>query len=335
MEVMRGKWLLIAGAVIMMAIAAGALSVWRQDLAKKAVATAPQPSPGPPPGAEIVLTGKVQAVHIVEVPASIEGIVNVLHVEPGQEVYEGQLLASIKNTRLESARDLAEHELERAQTRLTGFEGAILTARLEASRATADATRSRGEFERVEKLFQRQKVLQGEGATPKLVFEKAQQDFLAIQTEYDGLKRLAAAMDDRVTTLIREIDAARRSLNEKSEEADLTKSDLAATEVHAPVDGIVLAIKGEVGSEIDRNRQDFFQIATNLGDLEVALDPDPDLLKRLQPGEPVLVFLTEANNEALPGTLSAIRGAQAIVDFKSPSLAIKPGLSAQVRLKIK
>ncbi len=335
MEVMRGKWLLIAGAVIMMAIAAGALSVWRQDLAKKSAAAAPKVYIGPPPGAEIVLTGKVRGVHIVEVPASIEGIVDVLHVETGQEVYEGQLLASIKNTRLESARDLADHELERAQNRLTGLEGAVIAARLEASRATADATRSRGEFERSEKLFQRQKSLLSEGATPKLVYEKSQKDFLAIQTEYQGLKALAASMDERVSTIVREIDTARRSLNEKSEEAELAKSDLASTEVHAPVDGIVVAIKGEVGSEIDRNRKDFFQIATDLGDLQIALDPDPDLLKRLQPGEPALVFITEANNEALPGTLSAIQGAQAIIDFKSPSLAIKPGLSAQVRLKIK
>jgi multidrug resistance efflux pump len=335
---MKGKWLLASGVVILLAIAAGALWVWRQDHAKKAApreAAAQQTPAALAPGAEISLSGKVQATHVVEVPAAIEGAIDVFHVEVGQEVYEGQLLASIKNTTLESSRDLAAQELEQVQTRVINLDSSIISARLEASRAAADASRSRSEFERQQKLFQRQQLLYREGATPRLTYERTQKDFLAAQDEFNAMQGVAAGQDEKVASLTREAETARRILSDKHAELERAKSDLAATEVHAPVDGIVLARRGEPGLEVSREVKDLFQIATDLGSLQVVLSPEPPMLARIEPGEPALVFLAEVANEPLAGIVSAVKDNQVLVDFESPTPAIKPGLTAQVRLKIK
>jgi multidrug resistance efflux pump len=142
-------------------------------------------------------------------------------------------------------------------------------------------------------------------------------------------------MDDRVRSLLSEAERLRKQLNDKEAELEQTKSDLAATEVHSPVDGIIIARKGEQGKEVDRNTKDLFVIATELSDMQVTVEPEPPLLARLAAGQPAIVILSEANNEPLPAQLSEIKGTQVIIDFKSPTTEIKPGLTAQVRLKIK
>ena len=69
--------------------------------------------------------------------------------------------------------------------------------------------------------------------------------------------------------------------------------------------------------------------------MDVAVEPEPPVLQRLEPGMPAVVIMAEANNDALPGQISAIKGTQVLVEFNSPSLAIKPGLTAQVRVRIR
>jgi multidrug resistance efflux pump len=252
----------------------------------------------------------------------------------GQDVFEGQLLARIKNTALESALDRAQLEFERAQTRVSNLDGALIAARLEAARASADSTRSRQDYEKMEKLYLRQQLLHREGATPRLTFEKAQKDYLASKDEYESLAELAARTDDRVRIMVSEIDAARKTLEEKSDELDHAKADLLATEVHSPLDGILVARRGEAGSEINRSIQDLFQIAVELGSLEVVLEPEPPALTRILAGQPASVRVAETGNEPLQGTVREVRGTQVFVEFTSPNPAIRPGLTAQVTIRI-
>src|SRR5690349_297977 len=136
---MRGKWILFAGVTILLAVAAGALSLWRQSAApkveapRKPVAT---PAVNPP---EVSLPGKVQAQRVVSVPAPIDGTIEAFSADVGQDVFEGQLIAQIRNTKVDSTLELATAEVDKAQARVTSTEGEITAGRLESSRASADA----------------------------------------------------------------------------------------------------------------------------------------------------------------------------------------------------
>ena len=140
-----------------------------------------------------------------------------------------------------SARDLARSELERAQSRLTNLEASVVAARLEASRAGADASRSRSDFDAAEKAYLRQQLLYREGATPRLVFEKAERDYLRAKSEYETLAAVAKASDQRVDALLKDVDAARKNLAGKTADLEDADADLLAAEVHSPVDGMVVA----------------------------------------------------------------------------------------------
>src|SRR5947209_5004286 len=158
---MRGKWILFAGITILLAVAAGAISVYRQQRSQRKSLTptrSAQP-PAAPSVSDVSLTGLIQPQRVVNVPTPIDGIVESFGAEIGQDVFEGQIIAHIRNTRLDSAVQGATLELERAQAKVQELEAAIVAARLESSRAAADAARSKSEFDRADKAYQRQQML--------------------------------------------------------------------------------------------------------------------------------------------------------------------------------
>src|SRR4030095_5963129 len=195
----------------------------------------------------------------------------------GQEVFEGGVLARISNQALETADESARSSLELAQSRVDKAGAAILAARLEATRARADAVRARGEYDRAPRTYQRQKTLHSQGATPRLSDEKSEREYQASQAESESLENLARVAEDRVGELIKEQEAAKRTLEEKLQEDEEGKENMAGAEVRSPVDGVVVERKGEVGKELAQQDQaELFRIAVNLAELQVRLHPDAE-----------------------------------------------------------
>ena len=132
---LRGKWVLFGGVTILLAAAAGALQVYRQRVTHRPVAAAVVTQAAGPVASEVSLAGVIDAQSVVKVAAPIEGIVESFGAEAGEDVFEGQLIAHIKNTRLDSAVEAAQLETDRLQARVHELEAAIVAARLEMSRS--------------------------------------------------------------------------------------------------------------------------------------------------------------------------------------------------------
>ncbi len=326
----RGRWLLFTGTVVLIGVGAGALSLLRRPSRPAQPKNAVAPVFGP----EIGFTGRVQARNLVPVAATTDGTVEEFTVEVGQDVFEGQLLARIRNTTLESAVEQAQADFDRAQSRVTTLEANLIASRLEASRADADRSRARAEAEKAEKLYLRQQLLHKEGATPRLVFEKSQKEYQALKAEHNSLAELAVRTDERTRSLVKEIDAARKTLEEKSEDLDLAKEELQAAEIHSPVDGILVTRRADPGAAVNQSMKDLFQIAVDLSSLEVVVEPEPPALARIRAGQPATVRLAEMSNEPVQASVREVKGTQVFVEFTSPNPAIRPGLTAQVTIRI-
>src|SRR5258705_283131 len=118
-------WLVASAAIILAAIGAGALTVlWREHTkpAQKAAVAPVAPVLGP----DVSLEGKIQALRVVEVPAPVEGTVDVFHVDIGQEIFEGQLLAQIHSDSLTGAEEHATQLADHARNRLNDLEASII-----------------------------------------------------------------------------------------------------------------------------------------------------------------------------------------------------------------
>lgn len=330
---MRGKWVLFGGIAILVAVAAGALSVWKRQAAAPA-APPVAAAPALPPGTEISLPGKVEAREVVGVQAPSDGTIAEYLVIVGEEVFEGQLIARIGSPALEGEREKAKEVAERAQERVNALESQMLAARLDASRGQAETARIQDDYSRTERVARRQEMLHAQGATPRLTYEKAQKDFAAAKAEYETSTARAKAGEARVAALTKEIEAAKKTLEDRNAELEEADGNLQATQMHAPVDGVVLERKGEAGTEVKLGEDNVFRIATDLGQLQVVLEPAPPVLAKLQAGQAALVILAELAAEPLTAEISRIEKGKVYVLFGSPDPAIKPGVTAQVRIRL-
>ncbi len=332
----RGKWLLFGGITVLVAVAAGAIVVWRQSA--KPVKPAAPVAVIPPvmfDGNEVSLQGRIRARKVVTVGAPIDGLIDNLFVEEGQEVYEGQLLGRIRNGKLESEQESANLELEKVQGRLQTLEASQLAARLEASRATAEAQRAKSDLDRAERGYQRQASLMKEGATPRLQFEKADRDYKNARTDFENLDAVGRAAEDRVAANAREIDRQRQVLSDRAKATEEAKDAVGEGEMTSPTDGLVIARKGSPGDQVTvGGNTDMVQIAVDTTSLEVVLEPPPPVLARIKPGQMAAVRIAERIGEALAGGVARVEGTQVVVQFLSPSTAIKPGLTAQVTIRL-
>ena len=325
---MHRKWPLAGGLALLVLAAAIAWGWYSRGRPKPVQARSEIARPAAQPS-EISLQGKIQARNVVNIASPINGIVEQYLVNVGEEVFEGEVLAHIKNPELDSAEQTARADAERAQAHITDLEAQLIAARLEVSRARSDAVRAKADYERTQKAYTRQKQLLDAGATPRLTFEKAEQDYQNAKAEYEGLSGVAQGADDHVTSLAKEIENAKAMVQSKSKDLDNAEAQLAGGELRSQVNGVLVARRGQPGDRVDQSMKDLLQIAVDLSDLQVVVDAEPRIAEQIRTGQPAVILIAEAPS-AIEGAVREIKGGQVFVDFTSPSAVIKPGLTAQV-----
>lgn len=212
-------------------------------------------------GAYVVSRDAVLRGHIAEVGAQLDGVVKSVHVDTGDEVVAGQVVARLEDRQIEAKRMRAASQLEKARRELEveGLAIANERARLQSSLrgVSADLSAARAEMRAAESRAQealRRLELQRSLAREGLVAEErvraaetelrtaralaaasraqsksavAGQDLAA--TDYDGL----AVREKRVSVLESEIAALEAELR-------LAEANLDGAIIRAPDDGAVI-----------------------------------------------------------------------------------------------
>jgi HlyD family secretion protein len=329
---MRGKWVLLSVAAVLAGVAVGALSLWHR-----------RPAPALPvraPGSavllvnQVTLSGTIRPQHIVGVGAQVAGVIDAFAVDLGQDVYQGEVLARIGSQGLDSSREAAASAVDHAQEQVNRADTAVAGARLEQSRADAEAQRARFAMERAETAFSHQQLLFSQGATPRLVYEKAQKEYDSARTEFNVMDKAAHAAAESVQSVLQEVASAQKILADENQRLQESQAAFEAADVRSPVDGLLVGRNGEVGKSAQEFGDNLFQIATDTYSLEVAVEPQPPVLKRLRPGQPALVLVPDLGTPGITGDIKEIKGAQVVVEFNSTIPAIRPGMVADVRFKL-
>ncbi|HVX66648.1 MAG TPA: efflux RND transporter periplasmic adaptor subunit [Bryobacteraceae bacterium] len=328
---MRGKSLIVAGLLVCAALAAAVFFTLRRTAHPAPAGATPQPAPVP---AEIVLPAQIRAQHVVPVPVPVEGSIETLLVEVGEQVYEGQLLGRIRNTALEADQQSAASELERLQTRLNQLESQLILTRADASSARSDAARLQAELERAQRAYQRQQMLFKEGATPRLVYEKSATDYEAAKRASDTASDLARGAGERLEAATRNVDAARRQAADVNATLDRARAAAEAAEIHSPVTGLVVGRTHRAGDDVTPDVQDLFRIASDVTALEAVIDPPAPVLGHIRAGQEAVLTVAETPDPVV-APVAEVQGSQVLVRFTSPSPAVRPGSTAQVRIKVR
>ena len=326
---MRAKWIVTSFAIAGSLTAGGFwLHHRKREAAPVTVSASTLVLPAP-----VTLNGKIRAVHITPVVVNVPGNIDHFEANIGDEVYEGQVLAEIGSTGLETARSDAAAAVGKAQKYVEDVQGSVAAAQLEASRAHADAERARAALDRAGKVYDRQKMLMQAGATPRLTYEKAEHDYESAREDWEAVNKADRAAAQQVQEMQKSLENAKRILADKSQELEDAESAVAAGTIESPVDGVVVGRNGEAGQPVGELHGELFEIATDLYDLEVMVEPKPEIRKTIRPHQPALVIIPDLQNTGYPGEVKAIQDAQVVIGFQSPTPAIRPGMPAEVRLR--
>jgi len=323
------RWIIVGG-IVLLAAAACAVIALRARKPKPVHVTA---APPPVIATEANLTGRVVPRTIVSVGAPIEGVIDGYFLDVNQPVYKDQLLGRIRNPEGESTVQQAQLALDTAETRVTTLSGQQLSAKLEVSRAEANQSRARNDLDRLEKNYQKQKGLWDAGATPRLVFEKAEKDYNDAKDAIEKQGTAAKDAEARATQIASDIDTANRAVAQATTALERAKTDLSKGEIHSPADGIILARKGAANDPVDLTAKDLIQIATELTQLQITLTPSPADLTRIHAGQAASIRVPELSPDEIPGKVREVSASQITVEFTSPSPATKLDLIGQVKIK--
>jgi multidrug resistance efflux pump len=266
--------------------------------------------------------GRVEARHTVPVSVSIAGEVDSFSADVGQDVFEGQILGRIANEGLQTGRDNAQRIVQSAEAKLGTLETAISAARLEAARAHTESVRAADDLNRASKEYDRQKMLHKAGATPRNTYERSEKDYEAARSETEGSADIARRADERVEQAVKEYDNTRKTLEDKRKELEEVQTALAATEVHAPVGGVIVARQGEIGKTLTQQEASaLFLIATDISALQAVFPVDP----AMKVGDTVMLTFGDASTEPLRAIIRQIKNGEATAEFTSANPAIRPG----------
>lgn len=285
-------------------------------------------------------SGYVVAHHKIAVGAKVMGRVAWIGVEKGDRVQEGQVLVRLEDSEFRAQVNQAQANLAAAQARLDRLRTGSrpeekLKDKAAVLQAEANLKNAEGEYQRAEALFR-------SGVASKSEYDRAlaQRDTAAALVQ---AARQSSAMTD-IGPRKEDISAADAEVRQMKAALDYANTQLAATEIKAPVTGTVLERIVERGEMVSPSafggsgaRTSVVDLA-DLTDLQVELDISQTDFARLTPSQraeiipeayPNLRF-TGFIEEIAPEANRAKSTVQVKVKVENPNEQLRPEMNARV-----
>jgi HlyD family secretion protein len=337
----RSPKLLLLGVAVVLALAALGY-IFLFSTAKTISAAPVRVETGAASAGESVLSasGYVVAHHKIAVGAKVMGRVAWIGVEKGDTVQSGQTLVRLEASEFEAQVNQAKANLAAAQAQLDRLRTGSrpeekLKDKAAVMQAEANLKNAEAEYQRTEALFR-------SGVASKAEFDRA------LAQRDSAMATVQAARQSSTMTDIgprkEEITAAAATVNQMKAALDYANTQLAATEIKAPVTGTVLARSVEPGEMVSPSafggsgaRTSVVDLA-DLTDLQVELDISQTEFARLKPSQraeiipeayPNLSF-TGFIEEIAPEANRAKSTVQIKVKVENPNAQLRPEMNARV-----
>ncbi len=285
-------------------------------------------------------SGYVVAHHKIAVGAKVMGRVAWIGVEKGDRVQEGQVLVRLEDTEFRAQVNQAQANLAASQARLDRLRTGSrpeekLKDKAAVLQAEANLKNAEAEYQRTEALFR-------SGVASKSDFDRAlaQRDTAAALVQS---ARQSSAMTD-IGPRKEDISAAEAEVRQMKAALDYANTQLAATEIKAPVTGTVLERIVERGEMVSPSafggsgaRTSVVDLA-DLTDLQVELDISQTDFARLTPSQRAEIIPEAYPNLRFTGFIAEIAPeanrakstVQVKVKVENPNEQLRPEMNARV-----
>jgi HlyD family secretion protein len=285
-------------------------------------------------------SGYVVAHHKIAVGAKVMGRVAWIGVEKGDRVQEGQVLVRLEDSEFRAQVNQAEANLAAAQARLDRLRTGSrpeekLKDKAAVLQAEANLKNAEAEYQRTDSLYRA-------GVSSKAEYDRA------LANRDSAVAMLQAARQSSAMTDIgprkEEIRAAEAEVRQMRAAVDYANTQLAATEIKAPVTGTVLQRIVERGEMVSPSafggsgaRTSVVDLA-DLTDLQVELDISQTDFARLKPQQRAEIFpeafpnlrFTGFIEEIAPEANRAKSTVQVKVKVENPNEQLRPEMNARV-----
>ena len=288
----------------------------------------------------LTATGYVVAHHKIAVGAKVMGRVAWIGVEKGDNVQEGQVLVRLEDSEFRAQVNQARANLASAQARLDQLRSGSrpqekLRDKATVLQAEARLRRAEADYQRSDRLFR-----SGVASKAELDQALAERDTAAALLE---AARQSSTMTD-IGPRPEEIRAAQAEVQQMQAALDYAQTQLAATEIKAPVSGTVLERIVERGEMVSPSafggsgaRTSVVDLA-DLNDLQVELDISQTDFARLKMDQRAEIIPEAYPNlrynghiaEIAPEANRAKSTIQVKVKVENPDQQLRPEMNARV-----
>lgn len=210
-------------------------------------ASAPAAAPG-----EMVLmvTGNIIAAHQIQVsPIEVTGRIIKLNIEEGKFFKEGEPLAELDRTSYKADHDESKGMLDSAVAKLEEMKNALPLEQAQVAAQLKEAEEMLSQYEADLRRFK--EVMTGTGARTLVAEKEYTQALYQYQSQIARVDQLKAAKKMMEEPRLRRIAAAQAEVAQAQARYDRSKWRLDNCTIRAPVSGIVLSKRAEIGNLVN------------------------------------------------------------------------------------
>ena len=168
-------------------------------------------------------TGRMEAVHLVEVRARVDGYLQSVHFDEGQIVAKGDLLFVVDPRPFEAELNAGKAKLQQSLSQLQQAKAQLDVAKAKSLQSEVQLSLAEARFQRVQSLAARNAASQEE-------LDLREAEYLQAKADKEGVKASVTSAEAAITTAEAEIEMSKAGV----ETAEL---NLQYTRVRAPVSG--------------------------------------------------------------------------------------------------
>lgn len=308
--------------------------------------------------ARVTATGNLNAVVQVLVSSQVSGNIQALYADWNSRVKKGQLVALIDPEVFQAQLDQANASAHSAHAAVLSAQAQLAKSRAEESAAVASqrnaeavtardqatTVNARGQWERAQQLF-------GEQILSRQDYDTAQANYAAATAQVNADHAQVLAAGESIQSARASVEVSRSQIasvqaQEREAQATLRQAqiNLGRTRITAPVDGVVVARRMDVGQTVAStlNPPTIFEIAQDLTKMQVDTNVDESDVGKIALGQRATFVVDSYPNSTFHGVVEEIRKApivtqnvvtyDVVISVNNSDLRLFPGMTANVTI---
>jgi HlyD family secretion protein len=253
---------------------------------------------------EAVGTGFVRAKVLVGVGARINGVIVATHVDQGDRVRAGQILAELQNTDVQGQLRQAGHQLDAQRASIVSAHANVVAAhaRLRASQSALEKTKAA--LRLADLKAARLRALLDGAVVSKDEFDAADTVRAEAAHDVDNAEALRAALAQQVAAAEADAAATGKLAEVSAAGIDVQRANVSYTVVRSPVDGYVVTRDLERGAIVVPGLSIFTVADSSV--IWVSANIDERELGGLRVGQPATITLRSDPARKIPGVVARI-----------------------------